>query len=35
MIPCRPMQGRPKGVTEKYRLTPLVTRISELLGSEV
>ncbi|CAI7734337.1 unnamed protein product [Closterium sp. NIES-53] len=27
--------GRPKGVTEKYRLTPLVSRLSELLGQEV
>eukprot|EP00850_Spirogloea_muscicola_P014457 SM000104S09327 [mRNA] locus=s104:159844:162184:+ [translate_table: standard] len=27
--------GRPKGVTEKYRLTPLVGRISELLGSKI
>ncbi|CAI5468480.1 unnamed protein product [Closterium sp. Yama58-4] len=27
--------GRPKGVTEKYRLTPLVPRLSELLGQEV
>ncbi|EFJ26420.1 hypothetical protein SELMODRAFT_231942 [Selaginella moellendorffii] len=24
--------GRPKGVTDKYRLTPLVPRLSELLG---
>ncbi|MCO5555453.1 hypothetical protein L7F22_008998 [Adiantum nelumboides] len=27
--------GRPKGVTEKYRLTPLVPRLSELLGIKV
>ncbi|CAI5971883.1 unnamed protein product [Closterium sp. NIES-64] len=27
--------GRPKGVTEKYRLTPLVPRLSELLDQEV
>lgn len=27
--------GRPKGVTEKFRLTPLVGRISELLGAPV
>lgn len=27
--------GRPKGVTEKFRLTPLVGRLSELLGFEV
>ncbi|GBG71181.1 hypothetical protein CBR_g8483 [Chara braunii] len=27
--------GRPKGVTEKYRLTPLVGRLSELLGIQV
>eukprot|EP00475_Leptophrys_vorax_P028088 TRINITY_DN4041_c0_g2_i1.p1 TRINITY_DN4041_c0_g2~~TRINITY_DN4041_c0_g2_i1.p1 ORF type:complete len:402 (+),score=65.64 TRINITY_DN4041_c0_g2_i1:154-1359(+) len=27
--------GRPKGVTEKYRLTPLVPRLSELLGITV
>lgn len=27
--------GRPKGVTEKYRLTPLVARLSELLGVQV
>eukprot|EP00249_Psilotum_nudum_P010795 c22774_g1_i1 orf=510-1988(-) len=27
--------GRPKGVTEKYRLTPLVPRLSELLGVKV
>ena len=29
------MQGRPKGVTEKFRLTPLVARLSELLGAPV
>ncbi len=27
--------GRPKGVTEKYRLTPVAQRLSELLGKEV
>eukprot|EP00271_Cylindrocystis_brebissonii_P010135 TRINITY_DN26230_c0_g1_i1.p1 TRINITY_DN26230_c0_g1~~TRINITY_DN26230_c0_g1_i1.p1 ORF type:complete len:492 (-),score=126.29 TRINITY_DN26230_c0_g1_i1:543-2018(-) len=27
--------GRPKGVTEKYRLTPLVARIEELLGAKI
>eukprot|EP00271_Cylindrocystis_brebissonii_P003758 TRINITY_DN15014_c0_g1_i2.p1 TRINITY_DN15014_c0_g1~~TRINITY_DN15014_c0_g1_i2.p1 ORF type:complete len:409 (+),score=97.37 TRINITY_DN15014_c0_g1_i2:454-1680(+) len=27
--------GRPKGVTEKYRVTPLVERISEVVGKEV
>lgn len=27
--------GRPKGVTEKYRLTPVQKRLSELLGQEV
>ncbi|MDX2216471.1 MAG: phosphoglycerate kinase [Oculatellaceae cyanobacterium bins.114] len=27
--------GRPKGVTEKYRLTPVAKRLSELLGQEV
>eukprot|EP00897_Mesotaenium_endlicherianum_P004786 jgi/Mesen1/4335/ME000022S03615 len=27
--------GRPKGVTEKFRLTPLVARLSELLGAPV
>jgi phosphoglycerate kinase len=27
--------GRPKGVTEKYRLTPVAKRLSELLGKEV
>jgi phosphoglycerate kinase len=27
--------GRPKGVTDKFRLTPLVPRLSELLGVEV
>ncbi|XP_024532689.1 phosphoglycerate kinase 3, cytosolic [Selaginella moellendorffii] len=27
--------GRPKGVTDKYRLTPLVPRLSELLGIKV
>ncbi|MEG4022564.1 phosphoglycerate kinase [Microcoleus sp. S13C4] len=27
--------GRPKGVTEKLRLTPVATRLSELLGKEV
>lgn len=27
--------GRPKGVTEKYRLTPLLPRLSELLGLKV
>lgn len=27
--------GRPKGVTEKYRLTPVQKRLSELLGEEV
>lgn len=27
--------GRPKGVTEKYRLTPLIPRLSELLGIKV
>jgi hypothetical protein len=29
------MQGRPKGVTPKYNLSPLVPRISELLGIQV
>ncbi len=29
------VQGRPKGVTDKFRLTPLVPRLSELLGVEV
>lgn len=28
-------QGRPKGVTPKYSLKPLVPRLSELLGFEV
>lgn len=28
-------QGRPKGVTPKYSLKPLVPRLSELLGYEV
>lgn len=28
-------QGRPKGVTPKYSLKPLVPRLSELLGIEV
>lgn len=28
-------KGRPKGVTDKFRLTPLVPRLSELLGVEV
>lgn len=28
-------QGRPKGVTPKYSLKPLVPRLSELLGVEV
>uniref|UniRef100_A0A803N576 Phosphoglycerate kinase n=1 Tax=Chenopodium quinoa TaxID=63459 RepID=A0A803N576_CHEQI len=28
-------KGRPKGVTPKYSLTPLVPRLSELLGAEV
>ncbi|KAI5383542.1 Phosphoglycerate kinase 3, partial [Lathyrus oleraceus] len=28
-------KGRPKGVTPKYSLKPLVPRLSELLGSEV
>jgi len=27
--------GRPKGVTEKYRLTPVAARLSELLGQDV
>ena len=27
--------GRPKGVTEKYRLTPVANRLSELLGKTV
>jgi phosphoglycerate kinase len=27
--------GRPQGVTEKYRLTPVAQRLSELLGKEV
>lgn len=27
--------GRPKGVTEKYRLTPVAKRLSELLGQDV
>ncbi len=27
--------GRPKGVTEKFRLTPIATRLSELLGKSV
>lgn len=27
--------GRPKGVTEKFRLTPISTRLSELLGKSV
>jgi phosphoglycerate kinase len=27
--------GRPKGVTEKYRLTPVAARLSELLGKTV
>jgi hypothetical protein len=29
------MQGRPKGVTPKYSLSPLVPRLSELLGIQV
>lgn len=29
------VQGRPKGVTPKYSLKPLVPRLSELLGVEV
>lgn len=28
-------QGRPKGVTPKYSLKPLVPRLSELLGVQV
>lgn len=28
-------QGRPKGVTPKYSLAPLVPRLSELIGVEV
>lgn len=28
-------QGRPKGVTPKYSLAPLVPRLSELLGFQV
>jgi len=28
-------QGRPKGVTPKYSLKPLVPRLSELLGTQV
>lgn len=28
-------QGRPKGVTPKYSLAPLVPRLSELLGIQV
>ena len=28
-------QGRPKGVTPKFSLKPLVPRLSELLGVEV
>ncbi|KAM5568913.1 hypothetical protein ABKV19_016436 [Rosa sericea] len=30
-----PFQGRPKGVTPKYSLKPLVPRLSELLGIQV
>ena len=29
------LQGRPKGVTPKFSLAPLVPRLSELLGIEV
>jgi 3-phosphoglycerate kinase len=29
------MQGRPKGVTPKFSLAPLVPRLSELLGIQV
>ncbi|KAF2311283.1 hypothetical protein GH714_021499 [Hevea brasiliensis] len=29
------MKGRPKGVTPKYSLKPLVPRLSELLGVQV
>jgi 3-phosphoglycerate kinase len=29
------LQGRPKGVTPKYSLKPLVPRLSELLGVNV
>ncbi|KAJ4762402.1 Phosphoglycerate kinase [Rhynchospora pubera] len=29
------IKGRPKGVTPKYRLKPLLSRLSELLGVEV
>lgn len=29
------LQGRPKGVTPKYSLKPLVPRLSELLGVSV
>lgn len=29
------LQGRPKGVTPKYSLKPLVPRLSELLGIQV
>ncbi|CAD6266796.1 unnamed protein product [Miscanthus lutarioriparius] len=31
----RPLQGRPKGVTPKYSLKPLVPHLSELLGVNV
>jgi len=31
----RRLQGRPKGVTPKYSLKPLVARLSELLGVNV
>jgi len=29
------MQGRPKGVTPKFSLAPIVPRLSELLGIQV
>lgn len=29
------LQGRPKGVTPKFSLAPLVPRLSELLGIQV
>jgi 3-phosphoglycerate kinase len=32
---CFAFQGRPKGVTPKYSLAPLVPRLSELIGIEV
>ncbi|KAG7035307.1 hypothetical protein SDJN02_02102 [Cucurbita argyrosperma subsp. argyrosperma] len=35
VVNCGNFQGRPKGVTPKYSLAPLVPRLSELLGIEV